>query len=241
MRRRLLINSQALTRAGSLLLLAVMILNCAGCAFFATAYQNARGTSVSAQYTGLDNHSVAILVYADDSITFMYPQAREEISGFIADQFQKNMPSVRLLDYQQVIAYQDQTPGWESLPIKSVGDHFSVDRVLYLELVNYTTHAAGATDLLQGHIEANVYIYDTKLPGDGLVYQTHVDVYSPANGPAPPFDSDENSVRMAALGEFSRDVVRNFYNWHNYAPDQDNTGNTDNTGSDESENLINQQ
>src|SRR5271170_6160791 len=116
MRQWSLTSLRALTGAGLLFFFAVLILNCAGCDFLATSYQNVHGASVPAQYNGLDNHSVAILVYADDSVTFLYPQVREEISSFVADQIQKNMPSVRLLDYQLITAYQDQTPGWESLP-----------------------------------------------------------------------------------------------------------------------------
>jgi hypothetical protein len=220
-----------LIRIGTMAFLAVLFWNCAGCGFLAQEYQNASGTTVAAQYNGLENHSVAIVVYADDSVTFMYPQVREEISGFVADQIQKNIPTARLLDYHQMIAYQDQTPNWEALPIKSIGAHFSADRVLYVEVVAYTTQAAGASDLLQGHMEANVTVYDTQIPGDGRVFQDVIDTYFPASGPAPLFNTDENTVRMDTLGEFSRDLVRPFYQWQNYDQNQQNTGNNESNDS----------
>ena len=229
---------RVLRHAAVLAFFSALIFSSAGCSDLANAFNDMTGTNVPAQYTGLANHSVAIVVYADDSVTFMYPQVRDEISSFISDQIQKNVPSARLLDYHLVTAYQDQTMNWESLPVKSIGNHFSVDRVLYVEVVAYTTHAAGSSDLLQGHIEANISVYNTQIPGDGQEFKTLVDVYSPTNGPAPSLNADENTVRMDALNEFSRDVVHNFYSWRN--TDQNQQQDQENTGNDESGNFTNQ-
>ena len=137
-----------------------------GCQSAAQKRKAAELAKLSA-YAGLKHQSVAVVVYADDATLFMYPQAAREVSSFLDYDLKRAVPSARILNYRDVINYQNQTPNWQALPIKSIGLHFSVDRVIYLELLNYSTHAPGAEHLLQGHIKARVYVYDTHLPGDG--------------------------------------------------------------------------
>lgn len=208
-----------------LLALLVVVSGCmvfAGCDFLAMATQEAVGTPVPAKYGGLIKHSVAIVVYEDQSTSFMYPQVRQEVSSFIANEIASKIHSIHLLDYHDVMTWQEQTPGWQALPIKDIGRHFGVDRVLYLELLHYRTHAPGAQHLLQGRIEANVFVYNTKIPGSGRVFSTTLNTLFPKTGPEPVFNSDDNVVRMRTLEEFSRDLVRMFYTWrtHGNHPDE---------------------
>ena len=104
---------------------------------------------MTAQYTGLENHSVAIIVYAsEDAILFEYPTAREDVAAFVTQQLRTNIPSIRLVDYHEVADWQNQTPHWEVMQVKDMGRHFSVDRVIYIELSDYSMHDPGSNDLL---------------------------------------------------------------------------------------------
>lgn len=205
-----------LVRSGALVLLALGCLVASGCTFLAMAGQQAVGVPVPPRYVGLKKQSVAIVVYANQAVTFMYPQAAQEVSSFVSNEMQAKIPSIRLLPYMDVLAWQRHTPGWQALPVKSIGRHFGVNRVLYLELVHYRTHAPGARHLMQGRIEANVFVYNTQIPGSGLVFSTHLNTLFPQSGPEPVFDSDNNVVRMRTLELFSRDLTRMFYTWRTY-------------------------
>ena len=164
-------------------------------------------------YAGLKHHSVAVVVYADDATLFMYPQAAKEVSSFLDYDLKRAVPSARILNYRDVINYQNQTPNWQALPIKAIGLHFSVDRVIYLELLNYSTHAPGAEHLLQGHIKARVYVYDTHLPGDGRVLTTTVSTRWPRSAPEPVYHGDTNVVRMNTLTAFSAILTHELTHW----------------------------
>ncbi len=164
-------------------------------------------------YAGLKHQSVAVIVYADDATLFMYPQAAQEVSSFLAYDLKRAVPSARILDYHDVINYQNKTPNWQALPIKSIGLHFSVDRVIYMELLDYSTHAPGAMHLLQGHIKARVYVYDTHLPGDGRVYSTTINTRWPRFGPQPVYHGDTNVVRMNTLTAFSAELTHQLTHW----------------------------
>ncbi len=187
-----------------------------GCGFFAAAAQRSVGTKVSAPYHGLANHSVAVVVYEDSSTAFMYPQARREVASFVSREIQDKIPTAKVLDYNLVLQYQDQTPSWDALPIKTIGKHFGVDRVLYLELTDYSTHAAGAEHLLQGHIAANVMVYDTTMPSDGRVFSQTVAASWPRGGPEPVLNNDDNLVRMRTLDAFAGKLIKLFVDWRDY-------------------------
>ncbi len=164
-------------------------------------------------YASLKHHSVAVIVYADSATLFLYPQAAQEVSSFVNYDLKRAVPSAKVLGYREIIQYQNSTPNWEMLPIKSIGLHFSVDRVIYLELLNYSCHAPGARHLLQGHIRARVYVYDTHLPGDGRVLATSVGVRWPRSGPEPGYHGDSNVVRMNTLTAFSALLVHRLTHW----------------------------
>lgn len=184
----------------------------AGCQTAAQKRQVAALARESA-YASLKHHSVAVIVYADSATLFMYPQAAQEVSSFVNYDLKRAVPSATVLNYRQIIQYQNATQNWEMLPIKSIGLHFSVDRVIYMELLNYSCHAPGARHLLQGHIRARVYVYDTHLPGDGRVLATTVGVKWPRSGPEPGYHGDSNVVRMNTLTAFSALLVHRLTHW----------------------------
>lgn len=184
-----------------------------GCGFFGGVFSDVGGQPVPAQYTGMKKQSIMILVYTDSSTEFLYPQARKEVSSFVAFELRKHLPKSKLLHASSVIAYQDDTPGWDALPVKTIGRHFGVDRVLYIEIIAYHTHSPGARHLMRGHIEAHVAVYNTHLPGSGRVFSTLIDTYWPKAGPEPVFHTDSNAVLYNTLQRFSRSLVRCFYSW----------------------------
>ncbi len=198
----------------AIMALLAMSLFTGGCDFLGMAEQNTIGVPVKAQYSGLKKQSVAIVVYEDASTMFSYPQAQQEVSAFVAASLAKHLPKARILDYHLVLNYQNANPNWEVLPIKTIGEHFSVTRVVYIELLNYTVHSQKTNYVLQGHISAHVAVYNMKIPGDGEVFHTNIDAVWPSAGPLPGYNTDANTVRMNTLQRFSTELAHCFYNWH---------------------------
>jgi hypothetical protein len=212
MRERL--NERRIWSRGPLLLLLLVVTSTfAGCNFFGGVFSDVAGQPVPAQYTGMQKKSILILVYTDSSTEFLYPQARREVSSFVGFEIRKHLPKSKLLDSSTVIAYQNNTPGWDALPVKTIGKHFGVDRVLYIEIIQYHTHSPGARHLMRGHIEAHIAVYNTHLPGSGRVFSTQINTYWPKSGPEPVFHTDSNAVLYNTLQRFSQSVVRCFYPW----------------------------
>jgi hypothetical protein len=204
------------------LLMATPLLS--GC-WAAVAYDRMNGHTVAAQYNGIASHSVAIVVYADDATLWEYASAREDVSAFIAQRLRMDIPTCRLVNYRDVAQWQDETLHWEALQVKDIGKHFSVDRVIYIELLEYSAHEPGASDLLRGRIRASAKVYETNTPGDNPAWHGQFETFFPTDGPADISRTNELTVRKMALEFFSKKVVDCFYDHNEKEPllrDRDN-------------------
>lgn len=203
-----------MAHASRLLSAALVILTAAAlpaCGWLAHAQERQIGREVAAQYQGLQDKSLAIVVYADPAILFEYPDARKEVSAFLAKKFHAAMPSVRMLDYNQVINWQNETMNWQALPEKDIGKHFGVDRVLYVELTDYGTRDPGAQDLLRGRIRAVARVFEADMPGNAAAWRGEYAVFWPETGPATYGGSDDRTARIRVLDRFSERVVNAFH------------------------------
>jgi hypothetical protein len=79
---------------GLLVLALLLPVALGGCGFFGGVYSDVAGQPVAAQYTGMKKKSVLILVYTDSSTGFIYPQARKEVSSFVAYELRKHLPTL---------------------------------------------------------------------------------------------------------------------------------------------------
>src|SRR3954471_19166121 len=125
-------------RAFMAVFLVAALAGLSGC-YLLGAQARAQGREVAAQYAGLANKSVAIVVYVPAATIDEYSGTREEISTFVAAQMRQHLPTTRLLNPRDVVAWQNNTINWYALPEKDMGKHFSVDRVLYIEIAEYST------------------------------------------------------------------------------------------------------
>jgi hypothetical protein len=215
---RLRFKESSVRRVLLFLLLVLCVGGLAGCAYLAGAFEQNSGKKVLATYTGMDDKSVAIVTDVDPATALEYVSARAEIGAFVTAQFQQNMPKVKLLRYQDVIRWQDDTLQWQGLREKEIGKHFSVDRVLYIELLDYRTREPGATNLLRGRIHALARVFEVETPGPSAVWEKEFDVFWPPLEPQDVLHSNDTAVRKRVLEYFSEDLVGQFYDHRRFDP-----------------------
>lgn len=182
-----------------------------GCEWLAMGTEKVIGKEVISNYPGLIDKSLVIVVYADPATTFEYPAAREEISAFVTGKFQKTLPSVKLVDYKDIIRWQDDTFNWQGLPEKDWGRHFSTQRVLYIELLEYSTREPGSQDLLRGRIRATCKVFETDAPGQTAAWTEQFKVFWPTDMPELASHSNDLAARRRVLEAFSEQLVNGFY------------------------------
>lgn len=201
-----------------LLTLTVLLssLQLSGCAFLAAGAQKVAGKDVAASYTGLSNKTVAIVIYADWATSLEYVGARDEIAIFVTARCHELLPTVKLVNAKEIIHWQDDTREWQGMPVKEIGQHFSVDRVLYIELLDYRTREPGAKNLMRGRIHAMCRVYETETPGNTPAWERELDVYWPEVAPQNALQTSDITIRRRVLEAFSDQLVGNFFDRKEY-------------------------
>ena len=165
------------------------------------------GKKVIAEYHGLAGKSVAIVVYAAPATIDEFPSARTDISSFLARQMRLKMPDVRLLNYEEVVQWQDKTINWFAMSEKQIGRHFGVDRVLYVEVLAYSSRMEAGYGDLQGYLRANCKIFETDTVGDAPAWKALMDVTWPKDRPLSPNQMSEVALRKRTLEVFAEKVI----------------------------------
>ncbi|MDZ4829558.1 MAG: hypothetical protein SGJ09_05085 [Phycisphaerae bacterium] len=115
---------------------------------------------VLAQYEGLENRSVAVVVHADASTLYEYPTAGAMIAGNVAFRIQSNVKGVSVLAPATVIQWQYQTPAWTTLPYGQVADELGVERVVFIDIYEFRLNPPGNQYVWDGLAAATVGIIE---------------------------------------------------------------------------------
>lgn len=174
--------------------------------------------TVEAEYKGLDGHSLAIVVYADQKVQYEYPQAREHISRSIAGRFQseqvrKKIKNLRIIEPTTVLAYQDQHISWDTMDKTELGKVFGADFVLFVTLVEFTTREPGSMSLYRGIITAEVSLYKTSLEEreSRVGKRFDIRVVHPEDRPGGVSAANDLVIRRNTVWLFSGKLVKKFY------------------------------
>ncbi len=171
-----------------------------------------------AEYAGLADKSVAIVIYVQPATINEFAGAREEISDFVTKELRVNVPTVKIINSRDVIGWENDTINWEGLSERDIGRHFSVDRVLYIEVLDYATRRTLGYSDIQGHLRAQCKVVDIESDSPTDAWSGLVDVFWPKDRPLDPTQTNEDAVRQRTLEVFSRTLIGYFYD-HPEHPD----------------------
>ncbi len=189
--------------------LALVTVLCGGCAFFGASTR--RNDPVAGPYAGLAGKSLAIVIYAPAATVHEYPVTQLEISHFIADEVRLHVPIKGLLAPEDVVDWQNSALNWQALPEKEIARHFSVDRVLFVEVLEFSTRKIIGASPLQGRLRCLCKVAETDGENDALGWSGVVDVSWPPNRPLDPTQTNEDPVRYRAMESFAKRLVGYFY------------------------------
>jgi hypothetical protein len=168
--------------------------------------------TVEAEFSGLENHRVAVVVYADPRVQYEYPFVRLTVATAVGSELRKGLKGVGLVEPAKVIKYQDQDTSWESMGKTELGKALGADHVLLISLVEYATREPGSMDLLRGRIIAQCSLYQTDLPerDSGVWRGKDISIIYPQGGPVGA-GQDDTAIRVATERLFAEELARKFY------------------------------
>jgi len=168
--------------------------------------------TVAAEFAGLDNHRIAIVIFADQQVLYEHPFVRLTLSAAVGSELQRHLKNVEVVDPARVIRYQDERLSWDAMEKTTLGRDLGADRVLYLALVEYTTREAGSLQLFRGRIYAEAGLYDVALPeSTARIWDCpEIRVAYPEQSPVGLPGEDDRSIRAETERHFAEVLVRKF-------------------------------
>ncbi|MCE9590706.1 MAG: hypothetical protein K8S99_09305 [Planctomycetes bacterium] len=190
--------------------LALMCVAVVGCKYGEYIAQGVAGgdkaktVAVDADYRGLDGKRTAVLVAADEMTLFSHPGVQERIGRAVSAQLAQDIPGITLTDPGKVAKFQLENPYWNTLTYGDMLRRLNVDRLVYIDLTEFSTHEPGNSNVWKGTIVAGVSVAeaDTKNP-DNLVYSTKAEASFPADERIGVLDADDQAIQAGMMKLFA--------------------------------------
>lgn len=166
--------------------------------------------TIVAEYPYLQGKKTCILVWADRDTLFEYPHVQLEVSEHLAMPLKTNVRGISILPNENITDMQKREPDWDRVAPARLGARLGADRVLMVELTQYSTREPESTHLFRGRISANVKVYDTDHPDAAPAYRTTVETAYPKDSHGQ-WGTDDRQIRKGAMEAFADEVARKFY------------------------------
>ena len=165
---------------------------------------------VAAEYPYLDGKKVCILIWAEDDTQFRYPYVRLEVSEHVRIALNGTVRDITFIPNRQVVEFQDRNPSWAEQDPAQIGQRFGAERILLVELTQYTTREPGSRHLYRGHIGANVKVYDPAYSNSAPTYKTALETAYPPDSMGS-YGTNDRSIRLAMMQAFAAELAGRFY------------------------------
>ena len=171
-----------------------------------------RTHQIKALYKGLENKRFAVLVDADDHTRYVHPHAVLDVSRTVTLKLVEHVRGAVPIDPHQIAQFQREHPFWQSLPYGRLIEHLAVDRLVLIDLVEYTTHEKGNPHVRQGTIVARVGTLEAEADDpNNFVFLETVKAQFPPHRPIGLLDSDDRTIQLETLRRFAISVGHLFF------------------------------
>lgn len=166
--------------------------------------------TVPAEYPYLAGKRVAVVVWVEAETLFEFPNVQYELSEFVRDAITRNVKGVVFTPSRKVREHQMREVNWDRSHPSELGKVFGVERVLMIEITQYSTREPDSPHLYRGRIHAGLKVYDASASGSPPVYKAQVETAYPPDSPGQ-WGANDAAVRRGAMEAFADDVAKRFY------------------------------
>jgi hypothetical protein len=122
--------------------------------------ERAKKIEVLAEYDGLRNRSVAVVVQSDLSLLYEHPTVAPNVAANLSGKIAAEVEGAKVLDPRVVLQWQWQTPNWTALPYGEVAEELGVERVVVVDIHEYRLHPPGNSWLWDGVAGATIGVIE---------------------------------------------------------------------------------
>ena len=111
-------------------------------------------------YPGLEGQSVAVVVTADMSTLYQHRNMVRTIAAGVSARLSENVPDVWMIDPDQIILWQFQTPQWEAMSYGEMAEQLNVDRIVFIDMREFRLNPPGNMWLWEGVAAAQIGVIE---------------------------------------------------------------------------------
>lgn len=188
-------------------MLAVVVATSTGCIGMATQLLYVlKGHRIPAAYDGLKNQRVAVVCVSDSS-AFGPNGLTESVGRAVGGRLAANVKKITIVPPGEIENWIDVN-GWDEKDFTKIGRGVKADRVVAIEMGNYTIRE-GQT-LYKGRCELSVTVYDIA-NGGSVAYSVGPKEYAfPQNG-RPAIQTSDRKFETLYLGKLTEHITNQFY------------------------------
>jgi hypothetical protein len=198
------------TRVGAMSLMVLSIgaaLALGGCMFaqlvggMAASAERSGSHDVKARYSGLADKTFAVAIAADRTLQSEYPQIVSAFTQEITRRIALDAGASGVLPADEVLSFQFKHPGWTSLSPLDLAKELEVDRLVFIDLSDFTLNEPGNQYEWHGVAAGTIAVVETDAqPGLESTFREPVRVTFPDNSG----HSRDNLAAQTVLSELSR-------------------------------------
>jgi len=168
--------------------------------------------SVKAEYLGLRDKRIAVLVMTTPAVDFEHPYAQLELTNQLSLVLSRHVKDSQFVDPEEIDRFQREDLDWLRLPIHKIGQKFDAQRIVYLDIIQYTMSEENSVNLLRGRIWAEVSVYDMEATEpDTPCYTTEITVVVPEHAPVPIGGGARQQIELQTIQMFAEELAHKFY------------------------------
>lgn len=205
-----------MTRALRIVILAALACGACGCMqgrYLIYLLTGNKEEDVKAEFVGLADKTVAVVVYCEKSVLFEYPDVQLSVSARVAGDMKKNVEKVKVVDPRRILKYQDENIYWDEKDKTELGKALGADFVLYITLVEFSTREPGSVNLYRGRIVSQASLYKMGVPErSSRVWQDRdIRVIYPENDPTGQPRENDRAIRAETERLLAEKISQKFY------------------------------
>lgn len=189
-----------------------------GCQIFGIAsvigqnIEREKKVEVLAEYDGLRNQTVAVVVQTDMSTLYQFPKLVAEIGVNMSRRLAQNVEGIQVLDPRFVLDWTYHKPGWETMPYGEVCEELGVERLVWIDMFEFRLNPPGNRWQWEGVAGASIGIVEL----DGFDSDAFAETYD-VSGEFPKIaelgreSSTEARIEMGLLATFIEQAAWLFF------------------------------
>lgn len=201
-----------------------------GCNVIGVVAGKAPKPDILAAYKGLAGKSVGIMVYVDPDAAMNWPTLQLDLANYLQYKLKEAQKDEKIEDLigttfpyepRSFVRYQREHPGIEALPITDVAPKLGVDRLIYLQVNEFTTRADGTITMYLGKMDVTMQVVeiDNATKSAKIGYSDpNVKVKFPKSAPDDGLLSgNDRKIYQGTLDDITSDLAVKFFRHPDYS------------------------